>query len=152
MRIASVEQVELGNIMELSITCHVLKQARQSHLSGEASLSKADGRNTKSRSRSTVARPLREKIHTSMLVVTLREGEERGICSAALKELVKFIKDQAEQRCVVVFVLNKESAIWKDSRFKTLLRGVQLNYIDVEGVRLVTHDRCIAGDTTSDDV
>ena len=34
MRIASVEHVELGNIMELSITAHVLKWARQSNLSG----------------------------------------------------------------------------------------------------------------------
>ena len=34
MRIASVEQVELGNIMELSITAHVLNWARQSNLSG----------------------------------------------------------------------------------------------------------------------
>ena len=37
----------------------------------------------------TIARHLREKTHTSMLVVTIREGEERGICSAALKELVE---------------------------------------------------------------
>ena len=34
LRIASVEQVELGNITELSITGHVLKWARQSNLSG----------------------------------------------------------------------------------------------------------------------
>ena len=32
MIIASVEQVEVGNIMELSITGHVLKRARQSNL------------------------------------------------------------------------------------------------------------------------
>ena len=32
MRIASVEQIELGNIMELSITCLVLRWARQSNL------------------------------------------------------------------------------------------------------------------------
>ena len=41
MRIASVEQVKLGNIMELSITGHVLKWARQSNLSKGLSLSKA---------------------------------------------------------------------------------------------------------------
>ena len=34
MRIASVEQIELGNIMELSITGQVLRWARQSNLSG----------------------------------------------------------------------------------------------------------------------
>ena len=35
MRIASVEQVEMGNIMELSITGHELKWARQSNFSGD---------------------------------------------------------------------------------------------------------------------
>ena len=34
MKIASVEQVELGNIMELSITGHVLTWARQLNFSG----------------------------------------------------------------------------------------------------------------------
>ena len=43
MRIASVEQVELGNIMELSITGRVLKWARPSNLSGGHPLRKADG-------------------------------------------------------------------------------------------------------------
>ena len=43
MRIASVEQSELGNIMELSITGHVLKWARRSNLSGGLSLRTADG-------------------------------------------------------------------------------------------------------------
>ena len=42
MCIASVGQFELGNIMDLSITGHVLKWARQSHLSGGLSLSKAE--------------------------------------------------------------------------------------------------------------
>ena len=35
MRIASVEQIELGNIMEMSITGQVLRWARQSNLSGK---------------------------------------------------------------------------------------------------------------------
>ena len=81
MRIASVEQIELGNIMELSITGQVLRWARQSNLSGGLSLCKADGWNLKNHSHLTVARHLREKIHPSMLVVTIREGEERGMCS-----------------------------------------------------------------------
>ena len=38
MRIASVEQIELGNLMELSITGQVLRWARQSNLSGGLSL------------------------------------------------------------------------------------------------------------------
>ena len=43
MRIASVEQIELGNIMELSITGHVLRWERQSNLSRGVSLRRADG-------------------------------------------------------------------------------------------------------------
>ena len=113
MRIASVEQVEQGNIMELSITGHVLKWARQSNLFGRLSLSKADGWNLKNHSHLTVASHLREKTHSSMMVVAFRE--ERGICSAALKELLKIVKDQIQERSVVVIVLNKESAIWKDA-------------------------------------
>ena len=45
IRIASVEQLELGNIMELSVTGHVLKWAGETNVSGRASLSKADGWN-----------------------------------------------------------------------------------------------------------
>ena len=40
----------------------------------------------------TVAKRFREKIHSSILVVTIREGDERGICSAALKELFRIVK------------------------------------------------------------
>ena len=43
MRIASVEQIELGNIMELSIAGQVLRWARQSNLSGGLSPRTADG-------------------------------------------------------------------------------------------------------------
>ena len=111
MRIASVEQIKLGNIMELSITGQVLKWASQTNLSGGLSLSKADGRILKNYSHLTVARHLREKTHTSMYVVTIREGEERGICSAALKQLLIFVKDQIGERSVIVIVLNRESAI-----------------------------------------
>ena len=60
---ASVEQIELGNVMELSITGQVLKWARRSNLSGGLSLRKADGWNSKSHSHLTVARHLREKTH-----------------------------------------------------------------------------------------
>ena len=35
LRIASVEQVELGSIMELSVTGHVLKRSRQANFSGD---------------------------------------------------------------------------------------------------------------------
>ena len=66
MRIASVEQIELGNPMELSITGQVLKWARQLNLSGGLSLRKSDGWNLKNHSHLTVARHLREKTHPSI--------------------------------------------------------------------------------------
>ena len=72
MRIASVEQIELGNIMELSITGQVLKWAKPIE---------ADGWNLKNHSHLTVARHLRVKTHTSLLVVTIREGEKREECA-----------------------------------------------------------------------
>ena len=55
-KIASVEQIEVGNIMELSITGQVLKWARQSSLSGGLSLRKADGWNLKNHSHLIFAR------------------------------------------------------------------------------------------------
>ena len=74
MRIALVEEIELGNIMELSITGQVVEWTRQVNLSGGVSLRKVDGWNLKNHSHLTVVRHLREKIHSSMLIVTIREG------------------------------------------------------------------------------
>ena len=99
MRIASVEQIELGNLMELSITGQVLKWARRSNLSGGLFLRKSDGWNLKNHSHLTVARHLREKTHPSMLVVTIREGEDQGLCSATLRELWRIVKDQTKCGC-----------------------------------------------------
>ena len=113
--------------MKWSITGHVLKWARQSNLS----LGKGDGWNLKNHNHLAVARHLREKTHSSMLVVTIREGEKRS---------------------VVVLVLNKESAMWKEASMKTLLRGDQMKYTDVEGMRLVTNNRYVAGQINSDKV
>ena len=73
---ASAEQVELENIMEMSIAGQVLKWARQMNLSGGLSLYKAFGWNMTNHSHPIVARRLREKTHPSMLIVTIREGEE----------------------------------------------------------------------------
>ena len=57
-----------------------------------------------------------------------------------------------EARSVVVIILNKESTIWKDASIKTLLRGGKLKYIDVEGMRVVTNNRCVAEQIKSDKV
>ena len=134
MRIASVERIELGNIMELSVTGQVLRWARQSNLSGGVSLRKADGWNMKSHSHLTVARHLRGKTHASMLVVTIRDGEERGLCSAAMRELQRIIKDQVGEGCAVAMVLSRKSTIWRRAIVKTLLRKRQMKHIDVEGM------------------
>ena len=85
--------------------------------------------------------------------MTIREGEERGICGAALKEHWTIIDDQIEERGVVLLVLNKESRNLERCKCaKTLLRGDQLKYIDVEGVRVVTNKCCAADQIRSDKV
>ena len=63
MRIAIVQQVEFGNITELSITGQVLEWTRQSNLSGRASLRKVGGWTVKNHSHVTVVRHLRDKTH-----------------------------------------------------------------------------------------
>ena len=56
----------------------------------------------------------REKTHSRVLVMVIREGEAREICSASMKELLEIIKYHVEERSVIV-VLNRESAIQKDA-------------------------------------
>ena len=80
--------------MDLSITGQVFRWARQANFSGGVSLRRADGWNLKNHSRLKVTRHLRENTHPSELAVTIREGEERGMCSAALGESVRVVKDQ----------------------------------------------------------
>ena len=143
-RIASVEQIELGNIMELSITGQVLKWARQINLSGGLSLRKSDGWNLKNHSHLTVARHLREKTHPSMLVVTIREGEDQGLCNAALRELWRNVQDQIEERSIVVIVMSRNSAIWRRANLKSVMRENQLKYVDVEGMRVITNSKYVA--------
>ena len=82
---------------------------------------------------------MREKTPPSMPVVTIREGEEY-----AVKELLGIVQDQIEERSVVVIVSNRDSAIWRNARVKTVLPENQLKYVDVEEMRVVTNNRCIA--------
>ena len=98
----------------------------------------------------TVARHLPEKTYSSMLVVTIREGAERGKCSASLVELLRIVKDQIEERGVVIIVSNRESAIWRDASVKTVLREIQLKYVDVEEMRVITSNRCVADKIKND--
>ena len=100
MRIASVEQVELGEHLELSIMGQVLKWARHMNFSGGLSLCKAVGWNMKNHRHLMIARRLRVETHPSLLIATVREGEEQGICSATMEGLLRVVKDQVEEKRV----------------------------------------------------
>ena len=103
----------------------------------------------KNHSHLTVARHLREKIHPIVLVVTIRKGEERGMCSAAMRELLRIIRDQVGEGCTVAMVLGRKSTTWRRAIVKTLLRKRQMKYIDVEEMR-VANDKHIAEQIKSD--
>ena len=75
-----------------------------------------------------------------MLVLTIRESEEKGMCSAALRELLRVVRDQIEERGVAIIVSNKESTVWRKTSVKIVLREKQLKYTDVEEMRVVTND------------
>ena len=71
-----------------------------------------------------------------MPVVTIREGEEY-----AVKELLGIVQDQIEERSVVVIVSNRDSAIWRNASVKNCATRESA---DVEEMRVVTNNRCIA--------
>ena len=87
---------------------------------------------------------MREKIHPSMLVVTIRDGEARGMCNAALRELWRIVQDQIEERSVVVIVMSRNSVIWRRANLKSVMRENRLKYIDVEGMRVITNSKHVA--------
>ena len=93
---------------------------------------------------------LREKTHPSMLVVTIREGEDQGLCNAALRELWRIVQDQIEERSVVVIVMSRNSAIWRRANLKSVMRENQLKYVDVEGMRVITNSQHVAEQTKTD--
>ena len=66
-----------------------------------------------------VAWRLRVETHPSLLIVTIRDGEEQELCSATLEGLLRVVKDQVEEGSVVVIVLSEESAMWREERIKT---------------------------------
>ena len=149
-RIAKVAQIELGNIMELSITGQLLRGARRANLSGEVSLCKANGWNMKNHSHLKIARRLREKIHPVILVVTIRKYEDRGICSATLRELWRIVKDQIKEQTVAVVVMSKHSANWKRIKLKSVMQEGQLKYVDAEEMRVITNSKHVAEQVKSD--
>ena len=151
MRIASVEQLEPGTIFSAvnhGSGAQVGKAIEPLWRSVDTQSGWMEAE--KNHSHLTVARHLREKTHPSMQVVTIREGEERGLCSAALRELLRVVRDQIEERGVAIIVSNKESTIWRKTSVKTLLREKQLKDTDVEEMRVITNDRHIAEQIKSD--
>ena len=79
-----------------------------------------------------------------MLVATIREGEDQGVCSAALRELWRIVKDQIEERGVVIIVMSRNSAAWRKASTKSVIREDQLKYINAEGMRVITNNKCVA--------
>ena len=98
----------------------------------------------KNRSHLKVARHLREKIHPTLLVVTIRKDEDRGICSATWRELWRIVRDQIKERTIVVVVMSKNSAIWKKTKLRSVMQEDQLRYVDAEGMRVITNSTHVA--------
>ena len=73
---------DLGLTISRGGPIRLVRHSRSSLLSYDT---RADGWNLTDLSHLTVARHWCEKIHLSLLIATLREGEERRICSAASK-------------------------------------------------------------------
>ena len=97
-----------------------------------------------------VGRHLRVKSHPSTLIVTIREGEEQEICGVTLEGPWTVVKDHVEEGTMVVIVLSKASAMWREESMKTLLHDSQLKYVDVDGMRVATNNRCMAEQIKSD--
>ena len=73
-----------------------------------------------------VARRLCEETHPSLLIETIREGEEQEILQCDVGRAVELVKDQVEEGSAVVIVLSKESAMWREESMKTPLHMLML--------------------------
>ena len=70
--------------------------------------------------------------------------EESQPVTIRVGELLRIVKDQIEERGVVVIVSNRESAIWREAGLRSVTRENQLKYVDVEETRVITNNRCVA--------
>ena len=77
-----------------------------------------------------------------------RRGNRNGQRSD--ERVLRIVKDQIGQECAVVLVLSRKSTIWRGAIVKTLLRKRQMQYIDVEEMRVVTNDKDSAEQIKSD--
>ena len=79
--------------------------------------------------------------------------KKRGICNAALKELLSIVKDQIEQRSVVCHLIEQRVRnLGKMQARRHCHVMAQLIHIDVEGMRVVTNNRCVADEIKSERV
>ena len=109
MRIASVEQIELGNIMELSVTGQVLRWARQSNFLGGVFATESGWMEPeKSQPLDSRQALAWRRCTPACWVVTIRESEERGLCSAELRELLRVVRDQIEEPGVAINNLEED--------------------------------------------
>ena len=65
--------------------------------------------------------------------------------------MLRIVKHDIEERGVVNIVSNRESAIWREASVKTVVRENQLKYVDVDEMRVITNNRCIAEQVKSDE-
>ena len=150
MRMASVEQVELGkhhgNVSERSHaqvgkTIKILRR----NVSGQNKWKKHEESLTLHSDQALASKVPLQSVGGS----AQKESEERGICSAASTKVVRNIEDQIQERSVCVLVLNEESSL-KRPEYKTLLRHWQLRHIDLGKLRVVTNIRCVADQLKGD--
>ena len=87
--------------------------------SGGASLSMANGWNLKNHCGFTVARHMRERTKPRLPVVTLREGEERGV-PLQRREIGDIIEDQVQKQGVLFLVRTKKPQFGKTRVYKRI--------------------------------
>ena len=66
--------------------------------------------------------------------------------------LLRVVKDQVEERSVVVIVLSKESGMWREESMKTRLYSAQLTFIDIGETSVVTNSKYKAEQVKTDRV
>ena len=64
--------------------------------------------------------------------------------SAALRELWRIVRDQVEERSIVIIVMSRNSAIWRRANLKSVMRENQLKYADIEEMRVITNSMHVA--------
>ena len=152
MRIASVEHVELENIMELSVKGQVLKWATQMNPSGGLSLCKDVGWNMRSHSHLMAAQRLaREDSHQHVDCDDQGSRRTRNL-PCDVERAFENCQRPIEEGSVVLIVLSQESAICGEASMETLSHDTQLKNVHVCETRVVTNSRCIAEQFKSDRV